>query len=83
MSVCDSSGSILISLERLRALEAYEEEKKRSADRLEMLHERDRANPEVAAKRALKYYEKHREAINARKREKRRLAKESETTTHS
>ena len=77
MSVCDSSGSILISLERLRALEAFEEEMKRSVDLLEILHERDKANPEVVAKRAMKYYEKHRDTIKARKREKRKLAKES------
>jgi len=84
MSVADASGCVLVPLERLRALEALEAELKlkktaeeHDADRFKMLRERDKANPELASKRALKYYDAHKDEINARRREKRRLAKES------
>jgi hypothetical protein len=50
-------------LERLRALEALEAEmltkktaEEHDADRFKMLRERDKADPEAVAKRALKYY---------------------------
>jgi hypothetical protein len=86
MSAVDASGCVLVPLERLRALEALEAtiaERKTAeehdADRFKMLRERDKANPELASKRALKYYDAHKEEINARRREKRRLAKESKT----
>jgi len=84
MSTTDPSGSVLISLERLRALEALEAAMKtkktaeeHDADRFKMLRERDKANPAMATKRAMKYYEIHKEEINAKRREKRRIARES------
>lgn len=83
MSAIDASGCVLVPLERLRALEAIEAEmqskktaEEHDADRFKMLRERDKADPEAVAKRALKYYELHKDEINARRREKRRLAKE-------
>ncbi len=86
MSAVDASGCVLVPLERLRALEALEAElqskktvEEHDADRFQMLRERDKANPEQAAKRALKYYDAHKDEINARRREKRRLAKESKS----
>ena len=76
MSVVDASGCVLVPLERLRALEALEAElqskktaEEHDADRFKMLRERDKANPEQATKRALKYYEAHKDEINARRRE--------------
>lgn len=75
---------VTISESRLRELEALEAElsirktaEQHDADRFKMLRERDKANPEKHAERSLKYYELHRNDINARRREKRRLAKES------
>jgi len=60
MSVVDASGCVFIPLERLRALEALEMEmltkktaEEHDTDRFQMLRERDKANPEQAAKRAL------------------------------
>jgi hypothetical protein len=76
MSAVDVSGCVLVPIERLRALEALETEmltkktaEEHDADRFKMLRERDKANPELASKRALKYYEANKEEINARRRE--------------
>jgi hypothetical protein len=86
MSAVDVSGCVLVPLERLRALEALEAEmltkktaEEHDADRFKMLRERDKADPEAVAKRALKYYDLHKDKINAKRREKRRLAKESKS----
>lgn len=79
---------IQISAERLKALEAVEAslpdliqnailEYKKS--NLRRLHEKDKANPENVNKRVKRYAEKHREEINAKRREKRRLLKASAT----
>jgi hypothetical protein len=80
----EAEGFVLVPLERLRALEAMEAELHRrktaeehDADRFKMLRERDKASPEAHAKRTMKYYEVHKDEINARRREKRRLAKEA------
>ena len=85
-AAADSSGCVLVPIDRLRALEALEAEmqsrktaEEHDADRFKMLRERDKAHPQAAAKRALKYYDSHKEEINARRREKRRLAKESKS----
>ena len=78
------SEVIQISSERLKALEAIEAsipdliqnailEYKKS--NLRRLHEKDKANPENVNKRVKRYAEKHREEINAKRREKRRLLK--------
>jgi DNA repair photolyase len=73
-----------ISSDRLKTLEALEAslpnliqnailEYKKS--NLRRLHEKDKANPENVNKRVKRYAEKHREEINAKRREKRRLQK--------
>lgn len=48
---------------------------------LRRLHEKDKANPENVNKRVKRYAEKHREEINAKRREKRRLQKATATAT--
>jgi hypothetical protein len=77
-------GPVLISLERLRELEAIEasiparieqailEHKKNN---LRKLHEKDKNNPENVNLRVKRYAERHREELNLRRREKRRLKK--------
>lgn len=83
-----SSGSVEISYERLAKLEALEAslptliqnailEYKKS--NLRRLHEKDKANPENVNKRVKRYAEKHKDEINAKRREKRRLQKLSAT----
>ena len=75
-----------ISIERLQALEALEAklpsmienailEYKKS--NLRRLHEKDKANPASVNARVKRYAEKHKDEINAKRREKRRLAKEA------
>jgi hypothetical protein len=87
MSTTDPSGSVLISLERLRALEALEAAMKtkktaeeHDADRFLMLRERDKANPAAVTKRTMKYYESHKNEINAKRREAYRIKREAEKT---
>lgn len=80
----NTTSMIPIATERLKALEALEAslpdliqnailEYKKS--NLRRLHEKDKANPENVNKRVKRYAEKHREEINAKRREKRRLQK--------
>jgi hypothetical protein len=75
---------ISISIERLKELETLESsiptlieeaiaEYKKS--NLKKLHERDKANPDAINKRVKRYFERHREEINARRREKRQKEK--------
>ena len=79
-----ATSMVPITLDRLKALEALEAslpvmiqaailEYKKS--NLRRLHEKDKANPENVNKRVKRYAEKHREEINAKRREKRRLQK--------
>jgi hypothetical protein len=79
-----SATMVPISSDRLKTLEALEAslpnliqnailEYKKS--NLRRLHEKDKANPENVNKRVKRYAEKHREEINAKRREKRRLQK--------
>ena len=75
---------VLISVERLRELEAIEasipklieqailEHKKNN---LRKLHEKDKSHPENVNLRVKRYAERHREELNQRRREKRRLKK--------
>ena len=75
---------VLISVERLRELEAIEasipklieqailEHKK---NYLRKLHEKDKSHPENVNLRVKRYAERHREELNQRRREKRRLKK--------
>lgn len=83
-AVTDISGYVLVPIERLQMLETLEAEMKlrktaeeHDADRFKMLRERDKTNPDGHSKRNAKWYEQNKEEINARRREKRRLAKES------
>lgn len=75
-----------ISIERLRRLEQLEASipqlveaaiKQYKQEKLKSLHEKDKQNPTAANMRARRYAEKHRDEINARRREKRRMAKET------
>ncbi len=81
-----SSDTVEISVERLRQLEQLEASipqlveaaiKQYKQEKLRTLHEKDKQNPTAANMRARRYAEKHRDEINARRREKRRAAKEA------
>ena len=76
MSAVDASGCVLVSVERLRALEALEH--KSDTERLKALRERDKANPSAVTKRTKKYYETHKDDINARRREAYKLKCEAQ-----
>jgi hypothetical protein len=71
----DLSGSIVISLERLRKLEALEAKRKARAlteegkRQLEKVHERDKLNPEAHRLRVKKWREANRDMLNAKRRE--------------
>lgn len=89
MAAADVSGCVLVTIERLRALEALEaeiptmlEKVKTESDkeRLARLHEKARENPKEASEKALKRYYKNKEEINARRREAYRLKKEAAKT---
>lgn len=88
----NTTPMIPIATERLKALEALEAslpdliqhailEYKKS--NLRRLHEKDKANPENVNKRVKRYAEKHRDEINAKRREKRRLQKAAASAGHS
>jgi len=92
MDASATTTMIPIATERLKALEALEAslpdliqnailEYKKS--NLRRLHEKDKANPENVNKRVKRYAEKHREEINAKRREKRRLQKAAASAGHS
>lgn len=77
--------TVEISAERLKQLEELEARlplmiddavKNYKMNKLKLLHEKDRMNPEAANMRARRYAERHRDEINAKRREKRRMAKE-------
>jgi DNA repair photolyase len=87
---CSSAPIIQIASDRLTELEALEAnlpnliqnailEYKKS--NLRRLHEKDKANPENVNRRVKRYAEKHREEINAKRREKRRLQKAAATVS--
>lgn len=82
----ESEQMVEISIERLRQLEQLEASipqlveaaiKQYKQEKLKSLHEKDKQNPTAANMRARRYAEKHRDEINARRREKRRMAKET------
>lgn len=77
----DISGCVLVPVERLRALEALEAglpdmlaraKVERDKERFAALHEKDKENPEGAKERYKKHYVANKDAINARRREKRK-----------
>jgi hypothetical protein len=88
--MADVSGFVLVSAERLKALEEletslpkiienakneYDTEKKK--ERLKKLHQLNAENPEIHAKKMLEKYHKNKEEINAKRREAYRLKKEA------
>jgi len=92
METVDASGCVLISLERLRALEALEAElptriakakKEAHAERFAALRARDAEDPEAHKKRSAEWKNKHKDEYNAKRREQYRLKKEASATTKS
>jgi hypothetical protein len=80
------SGNVIVSAERLAELERLERElptiiakakEEAHKERFDKLRERDKENPELHTKRVMKHYELHKDEINAKRREKRRLAREA------
>ena len=74
---------VSISTERLKRLEELESSipalienalKEYKQNALKRLHERDKANPAAVNSRARRYAERHREELNAKRRQKRRVA---------
>ena len=77
---------VSVPLERLRALEALEAslpeviakaKADRDKERLTMLHEKQKTNPEPNRVRVLANYHKNKEEVNAKRREAYRLKKEA------
>jgi hypothetical protein len=72
-------ANILISTERLAELETieakYKLEQEKKKERLKTLEEK--RTPESHLKQVMKHYELHKDEINAKRREKRRLAREA------
>ena len=80
----DVSG-VFVSIERLKVLEKYEAEhlalEKKKKDRLAVLREAEKLNPEKHAKKVLENYYKNKDEINAKNRAKyaaKKTAKASE-----
>lgn len=72
------SELVTITAERLKALEAIEAKvKARNSKDVKRLNEYNNAHPEKSLARVLRHIEKDRDAYNARRRERRRLAKEA------
>ena len=73
------SGNVIVTAERLAELERLEKElielKSKTTSKYENLKSKD--TPEKSKQRVKKYYETHKDEINAKKREKRKLARES------
>ena len=72
-------ANVLVSAERLAELEAiearYKLDQEKKKERLKMLEENQ--SPESHRKRVMKHYELHKDEINAKRREKRRLEREA------
>ena len=80
MAAEGSEKMVLVSEERLKALEALEAKQK---DTFLKLRERDKENPEEHSKRVLKHYHKNKDAINAKRREAYKLKKEAESASQA
>jgi hypothetical protein len=83
-----ATGNVIVSAERLAELERLERElpaiiakakEEAHKERFNKLRQRDKENPELHTKRVMKHYDLHKDEINAKRREKRRLAREVET----
>lgn len=72
--------NVLVSAERLAELERYEQmilkKKEKDKERFKVLKSTT-DTPEKAKRRVLKHYELHKDEINAKRREKRRLEREA------
>lgn len=72
------SDTVTITKERLAELEKYEARiKAKNAKDAKRLMEYQKAHPEINLQRVNKHIDKDRDAYNAKRREKRRLAKEA------
>jgi hypothetical protein len=80
---------VTVSAARLRELEALEAsiptllektKAERDKERLTILHEKQKANPEPNKKRNLENYHKNKEEINAKRREAYKLKKEAKAS---
>ncbi len=73
------SGNVIVSAERLAELERLAQlalkKKEKDLSKLAILKSKD--TPEKSKQRVLKHYELHKDEINAKRREKRRLAREA------
>jgi hypothetical protein len=76
---------VLICIERLQKLELLEKQlpkmieaaiQEHKKNKLKMLHDKDKENPGAVNLRVKRYNEKHKDKINARRREKRKLDKD-------
>ena len=72
------SDTVTITVERLKELEKYEArtKAKNAKDAIRVV-EFQKAHPEINSERVKRHIEKDRDAYNAKRREKRRLAKEA------
>ena len=86
MNTDPANEVVTVSAARLRELEALEAslpallektKAERDKERLTILHEKQKANPEPNKQRTLANYHKNKEEINARRREAYKLKKEA------
>lgn len=72
-------GNVIISTERLAELERFEQIllKKRQKDLTKLAVLKSEDTPEKSKQRVMKHYELHKDEINAKRREKRRLEREA------
>lgn len=72
-------GNVIVSAERLAELERLAQlalkKKQKDLSKLAILKSKD--TPEKSKQRVIKHYELHKDEINAKRREKRRLAREA------
>lgn len=80
---------VIVSIERLRELELIESElpeiinsaiEEHKKNKLKILHERDKLNPSAVILRVKKYNTLHKDEINEKRKEKRRIKKEDTCT---
>lgn len=81
----ETADIVYICAERLRKLELLESKlpnmiedaiTEHKRNKLRMLHEKDKQNPEAVNIRVKRYNQKHKAELNAKRREKRRVEKE-------
>ena len=73
------SGNVWVSVERLRALEALETKvTEQRNQRLSILREKEKADPEPHKKKVLENYHKNKDEVNKRRREAYKQKKDAE-----